>query len=343
MELLPTEFITFAKFAKVSEKTIQSIIGINLMNLKIIENADDMNWRAVPSTNDISLKNWEVLENYQKIIQLKNIARRQVFQTNKLFCSEDFNTISSVAVTEQNSIKFTEYYSKKDFIESLTNPFLSIQSVDQKLKLLEGLSSIEFFVIVALIELFLSKYSYPDSNWIPDELITFSSNSIQEIIKESEHKIEDQTWWQHWNAISNVEIPNTEAINTALLLLQTKALIGNTNDVEDNYFIGKSLLWLIRSIAWWDKGFVLESNNYSLYVFQASSLFIVLKEDETYSLINVEGIDLPTIIENFISLTDELVENKQPETTKIIKFCPNCGEPVIKGAKFCVNCGNKLN
>ena len=350
MDLLPSEFVTYATQANVSLNRIQEIIGRDLMQLKLAD-GEDVSWRETPSKDEISIENLELLENPSQIFTFKKIARRAVFQEYKLFCNSKCDKLSLVGTTSFNSVIYNAFSSQESFIKEITEVFKLYPSIDQELKKIPNLSYDEFFVLLAILELFIEKYPNPNTDWTPNELLVFTKESLLKIIIDSDEKIEDQTWWQHWKEIAKSTIPDSEAIETAMFLLANKELIGLLDEVEgeDVFFIGQSLLWLIRSFAWWDRGFILENdtNKTQLYVFQASSLFALIVEDKTqYSLFNLAGKDLPKLVSNFINFsadtTDSLEERKIETTTIKLNFCPNCGSPVIAGASFCANCGTNL-
>lgn len=68
--------------------------------------------------------------------------------------------------------------------------------------------------------------------------------------------------------------------------------------------------------------------------------------------LNITGYQYPVLIQNkildncMIKLEyeeDEVKEEEQEKEEKVqLKFCPNCGTPVIADSKFCANCGHKL-
>ncbi len=349
MELLPEEFKNFARYIGLSDITIGKLIGDDLLQATVV-NPESLSWRKLPSKNSLSVENWKLLEKPSKILTFKKIARREIFQEYKLFCDFKSKYISVLGITRYNAILFEEFDSKNIFINSLIDKYKDYQTVDQDLKFIENISGEEWFVIVALIELFLERYPTPDADWIPTDLLVFTEDSLIQTIEESENKIEDQTWWGHWKEISKSEMPNIEYIETAILILANKKLIGYTDnaDEKDIYYIGQELLWLIRSLAWWDRGFVIEDkeNSISLFFMQASSLFVLINENDTnYSLLNINGTDLERVVDNFIALDEQSIDNKN---SKIIKeqnrqlFCTNCGKQLPIGAKFCPYCGAKI-
>ncbi len=349
MELLPQEFMGFAKYNNLSDTTIRRLIGDDLLQTTAVD-SENLTWRDTPSKESLNVENWKLLEKPSKEFRLKKIARREIFQEYKLFCDNKCEYLSMVGTTKYDAILFEEYNNKNKFIRSLVDKYKDFQSVDQELKSIESISEDEWFIIVALLELFLEKYPTPDANWKPTELLVFTQNSLIQIIKESENRIEDQTWWQHWKKISKHEIPNKGDIETAILMLASKRLIGYMDSVEgeDVYYIGQGLLWLIRSLSWWDRGFIIENrvNNVSLYLLQASALFILINENNTsYSLLNIDGVDLERIIGNFIGLDRKNIDTTNPEIIKEQnkqRFCTNCGKQLPEGSKFCPFCGTKV-
>jgi len=346
MELLPQEFINFARYANISTTTIDRLIG-NDLSESVGVNVEELRYRELLDNESLSMANWKLLEKPSKILLLKKIARRDIFQEYKLFCDNKCKYITLLGITKYNAILFEEYDNKNKFVHELVDKYKTYQTIDQDLTSIENLTKDEWFIIVALIELFLEKYPTPDSKWEPTELLLFTQNSLIQIINESEDKIEDQTWWQHWKKISKDKIPNKDDIEIAILMLANRKLVGYMSDEEgeDVYYIGQGLLWMIRSLSWWDRGFVIEDtiNNVSFYLLEASSLFILINDnDVAYSLINIDGgTNLQNVIDNFL-----LLDNKK--SSKIIKeqikqrFCTNCGKELLEGAKFCSNCGAKV-
>lgn len=345
MDLLPSEFINYAKNAKVSLDKIAHIIGADLMEF-IPASEDD-----VPLRDATPIENWELLETPTHVFCFKKIVRRSLFQTYQLYCDSNNDNLSLIGTSRFNSVLFEAFTSQVDFINTISEKFENYQSIDQDLKSIQNLSSDEFFVIVALLELFIEKYPTPTINWSPNELLVFTKESLLEIISESKTKLEDQTWWQHWKSLTDAPIPAVGDIETAILLLANKGLIGMMDDVEGKevFFIGQSLVWLLRSLVWWDLGFVLENeeNKTQLFVIQASSLFALIVENtQNFSLFNIDGEQLPKLISNFMNYaespndTTKVLDKK--ETPKKTNFCPNCGTAVKTDAKFCANCGQEL-
>ncbi len=350
MDLLPSEFIKYAKNAKVSLDKIAHIIGADLMEL-IPASEEDFVSREVPLNEAIPIENWKLLEVPTHVFCFKKIVRRSLFQTYQLYCDKNNDNLSLVGASRFNSVLFEAYKSQSDFIKDISDKFGNYESIEQDLKSIQNLSSDEFFVITALLELFIEKYPTPNTEWVPTELLVFTKESLLQIIADSEEKFEDQTWWQHWKSLTDASIPKAEDIETAMLLLANKSFIGMMDDVEGKevFFIGQSLVWLLRFMVWWDLGFIFENeeNNTQLFVIQASSLFVIVVENkQNFSLFNIDGNQLPRLVSNFMNYAerpnDTTKEVDKKETTKKTNFCPNCGSAVKTDAKFCTNCGQKL-
>ena len=343
MDLLPSEFISYARYAKVSNAKITQIIGHELMNF-LPASEEDLVSREIPQNNEIPIKNWKLLEKPTHVFSFKKIARRDVFQAYQLFYEKSNDKLTLVGTNRFNAVLFEAYSSQTNFIKDISEKYEHYERINQDLNAIQQLSSDEFFVFTALLELFTEKYPTPNTDWSPDELLVFTKESLLKIISDSEEKLEDQTWWQHWQKINEIAVPNNDNLETAILLLANKGFVGILDDIngKEVFFIGQSLVWILRSLVWWDLGFVIENeqNKTKLFVLQASALFALIVEDnQNFSLFNIEGAQLPKLLSNFMNDSDE----KNTETdSKKLNFCPNCGAPVISEAKFCANCGNKL-
>ncbi len=351
MELLPSEFIKYAKDAKVSLDKIAQIIGHDLIEF-IPESESDLVSREVPINEEIPIRNWEILEDPTHVFRFKKIARRSLFQAYQLYYDKNSDYLTLVGTSRYNSVLFETYTSQSLFISDVSDKFEKFESVDQDLKSIQNLSSDEFFIVTSLLELFIEKYPTPNVDWVPDELLVFTKESLLQIIADSETKIEDQTWWQNWKNISDASEPNVDDIEMAMLLLANKGFIGILDEVDgkDVFFIGQSLLWLLRSLVWWDLGFIIENKDtkMQLFVLQASSLFAIVVENmQNFSLFNIDGDQLPKLVSNFMNYTespnDTTGDIDQEERNNKLNFCSNCGSDVIPDSKFCAHCGNKLN
>lgn len=351
MELLPSEFINYASYANVSFDRITQIIGLDLMDFAPARE-EDMASREVPKNDEIPIRNWELLEKPTQVLSFKRIVRRDVFQAYQLFYEQNKDKLTLVGTSRFNSILFEAYPSQSDFIKNISEKFENYQSIDQDFKSIQHLSSDEFFVLIALLELFIEKYPTPTIDWLPNELLVFTKESLLQIIVDSEKKIENQTWWQHWKKINETSIPNVDNLEIAILLLANKGFVGILDDVEGKevFFIGQSLVWFLRALVWWDLGFIIENKEakIQLFVLQATSLFaIVIENNQNFSLFNINGNQLSKLTSNFMNYNENLnettTEEKLNKTTPKINFCQNCGTPLIKGTKFCGNCGSKIS
>jgi hypothetical protein len=353
MEYLPNDFIQLAKDAGLTTKQVKNVIGENLFASDItIETQSKIN---ISDSEKEILKNTLVSES---IFSLIEITKRTVYKDAAIYNS--LNGFTALQINKTNTISLELFSSKNEFINAISKPFINELDIASEFKKIENLNQFEWQVIVACIELFLEKYPTPNAKWVPDELLIISAELIETLFNEIEFKANASTWWKHWIAISNQDAVNTEDISNALVTLSLKELLGDFKefDGEHYYFIGQNLLWLIRSIAWWDKGFALSNkqNGTNIFVFQASSLFALLNTKNEYHLLNINGEQLPKLIDFFLELDNSEIEkveaqekieeknevNEQLESKSTKKFCTNCGTKIINSAKFCVNCGTKL-
>ncbi|MGJ8743271.1 zinc ribbon domain-containing protein [Polaribacter sp.] len=348
MEYLPHEFVQFAQKKGVSENAILNLLGAEFSNSTLADD-EDISWRKIPDIDSLDDENWRLLENFSKVYQLKKIARRRVFSSNNLYYNQTLDKVSLFEFNKYNAIRFETFKTKKEFVDNLTEKYVPYKSFAYKLPQLNNLSKDEWFIIVSLLELFIEKNPIPNSTYTPDELFVFTPDSLLQLIKNSSQRKEEYTWWGHWQKLSEHKIPTIEEIETAILVLVNKALAGylEQSEKEDVYFVGKELVGIMNALAWWDRGFVIESEPIAtkLYLFQADSLFVLVNENnKNYSLFNIDGEQLPNLLSNFMNVADKpntAIDQKEPR--KKINFCSNCGSSVIPGTKFCSNCGNKLN
>ena len=214
------------------------------------------------------------------------------------------------------------------------------------------LSSDACQVFTLLVELFIEKYPSPTTDWEPDELLTFTSDSLKRIMQDSNLRYQEYTWWQHWKQLTNQADLSQENFDLGIAQLAHKELIGFVDEVEgqDVYFIGKNLTWYIRGIVWWDKGLMLSkvSNNTQFITIAASALFVIITEGENdFSIFNVDGLTQQKYLKKYIEIAlnpvsetrsskDEILDSSQPV------FCSQCGNKLTEGARFCSKCGYKI-
>jgi ribosomal protein L40E len=214
------------------------------------------------------------------------------------------------------------------------------------------LSADAFQVFTLLVELFIEKYPTPATDWEPDELLTFSSDSLTRIMEDSNMRTHEYTWWQHWKKLTNQTDLSQDTFDLGMAQLAHMELIGFLDEVEgqDIFFIGKNLTWYIRGIVWWDKGFMLSNkiNNTQFIVIAASALFVIITEGENdFSIFNVDGITLQKYLKKYIDIAldpsqEEITSKEVGFESLQANFCSQCGNKLTEGAKFCSKCGHKI-
>lgn len=363
LELLPSEFVKLAQFAEVSEKSLLTLLGKTLYpSQKELDN-DQVAWRSIPDKEALQIENWKLIEQADRTFELTKIAMRRRIQKYSLFTNRNLTYFTQIGISEHNAVLYQDYKNPSEFTGELTGKYRDIESVDQDLKIIENLTEDEFRVFLALVENFISLYPVPKSDWVPDELLLFTAESLSKTVHESAGKSDSETWWKHWQKLHDSKMPGEKQLETACFTLSQKQLIGYMDDIDikNVFFVTKNLLWLIRAIAWWDRGFILSdpANNIKLTFIEASSLFVIFNDrDKYFSLFNIGGKELETIILNFLSYDkireetfDETKETPVPKIKKETEietkdpspnFCFQCGKPVLPKAKFCINCGVKL-
>jgi hypothetical protein len=311
----------------------------------------DLSWRELPILEDLQ-DNFQVLKIPAIYLEYKKIQRRTVIQTYQMFGDKTSEKLTLLGTTPQNTVRFESFNSYTDFEHFATNALVDYPAMDFQNTSIRHLSADAFQVFTLLVELFIEKYPTPTQDWEPDELLTFTSDSLTRIMQDSNMRTHENTWWQHWKKLTNQTDPTQETLELGIVQLAHKELIGYIVEVEgqDVYFIGKDLTWYIRGIVWWDKGLMLSNsvNNTQFITIASSALFVIVTEgDNDFSIFNVDGITLQKYLKKYIeiavnptqekaTLKEEVVDRSQPI------FCSQCGNKLTRGARFCSNCGNKI-
>lgn len=350
MELLATEFKELALKAGLSDERLINLIGEEFYEMELALD-QDLSWRKLPFLEDFQ-DNLQLLKSPVISLEYKKIHRRAVIQTYQLYGDTTGEIVSLLGTTPQNTIRFEPFTSYSDFEHFATNAVLDYPAMDFQNTSIRHLSADAFQVFVLLVELFIEKYPTPTQDWEPNELLTFTTDSLMRIMQDSNMRTHENTWWQHWKKLTNQTELTNETLELGIAQLAHKELIGYIDEIEgqDVYFIGKDLTWYIRGIVWWDKGFMLSNtiNNTQFITIAASALFVIVTEgDNDFSIFNVDGKTLQKYLKKYLeiavnpmqehaNLKEEVVNSSQPV------FCSQCGNKLTEGAKFCSNCGNKI-
>ncbi len=350
MELLATEFKELALKAGLSDERLINLIGEEFYKMELALD-QDLSWRKLPILDDLQA-NFRVLKNPAISLAYKKIQRRTVIQTYQLYGDKTGEIISLLGTTPQNTVRFEAFNNYSAFEHFATNALADYPAMDFQNTSIRHLSADAFQVFALLVELFIEKHPAPTQDWEPDELLTFTTDSLTRIMEDSNLRTDENTWWQHWKNLTNQTDLTQEALELGIAQLAHKELIGYIDEVEgqDVYFIGKDLTWYIRGIVWWDKGFILSNstNNTQFITIAASALFAIVTEgDNDFSIFNVDGKTLQKYLKKYLEIgvnpiqEQATLNEEEVDSSKPI-FCSQCGNKLNEGARFCSNCGNKI-
>lgn len=350
MELLSNEFIELARKSGLSDEKLKDLIGEDFYEMEVASE-QDLSWRKLPTSEELSVC-WQVLKNPAIALEYKKINRRTVVQTYQMFGDKTGEIVTLVGTTPHYTIRLEHFNNYSGFEHFATNVLVDYPAMDFQNTSIRHLSSEAFQVFTLLVELFIEKYPTPTTDWEPDELLTFTSDSLTNIMQNSNSRANEYTWWQHWKKLTNQAELTQDDFDLGIAQLAHLELIGFVDEVEgqDVYFIGETLTWYVRGIVWWDKGFMLNNtiNNTQFITIAASALFVIITEgDSDFSIFNVDGISLQKYLKKYMEITldstteqpslkEEVFDKSQPV------FCSQCGNKLVEGAIFCSKCGHKI-
>jgi hypothetical protein len=350
MELLSNEFIELAHKSGLSDERMKDLIGEDFYEMEVASE-QDLSWRKLPTSEELSVC-WQVLKHPAIALEYKKINRRTVVQTYQMFGDKTGEILTLVGTTPHYTIRMEHFNNYSGFEHFATNTLVDYPAMDFQNTSIRHLSSEAFQVFTLLVELFIEKYPTPATDWEPDELLTFTVDSLTHIMNDSNSRLNEYTWWQHWKKLTNQTELTQDDFDLGIAQLAHKELIGFVDEVEgqDVYFIGKTLTWYVRGIVWWDKGFLLNNtiNNTQFITIAASALFVIITEgNNDFSIFNVDGKTQQKYLKKYIEIALDSnsekpsskevgVENSQP------LFCSQCGNKLMEGAKFCSKCGYKI-
>ncbi len=352
MELLATEFKELALKAGLSDERLKDLIGEDFYEMDIALD-QDLSWRELPTSEDF-FDFLQVLKNPAITLAYKKINRRTVIQAYKMYVDSQGEKLVLLGTTPHNTLRFEPFSSYSDFEHFATNTVVDYPAMDFQNTSIRHLSADAFQVFTLLIELFIEKYPTPTQDWEPDELLTFTRDSLTRIMQDSSKRANENTWWQHWKKLTNETDLSQDTFDLGIAQLAHMEFIGYLEEVggQDVFFIGKNLTWYLRGIVWWDKGLMLNNtvNNTQFIVIAASALFVIITEgDNDFSIFNVDGITLQKYLKKYMEIAlnpaQEQITSKETTTIDEISqpvFCSQCGNKLTEGAKFCSKCGSKV-
>lgn len=350
MELLSFELIQLAKREGIAEDKIRQIIGPELASMRS-EAGEDLSWRQLPSSSDLA-DNLQLLLKGKYPVFLSKIAKRQISQAYQAFLDSQSDTYTLIGKTPNNTIRLEAFQTYEEFEEFSIGPFSDFSLLPISLEALNQLGKSEFQVLMLLVELFIRTYPDPDLDWEPDGELTFDVKELMTLAESAEEVENTDTWWRHLGQLTDLNPVSQSELEAGIALLALKELVAEMEEdiAIDRYYIGKDLLWFIRSLAWWDRGFLITDDMTAseFLLIQASGLFVItIDQGKNFGIVHLSPGDLKNHFIKYIQLIranreTSPVEKPFQSQSQAARFCHNCGAKLISAAKFCMSCGTKI-
>lgn len=354
MELLSFELIQLAKGEGIAEDIIRQIIrqaiGPELASMRS-EAGEDLSWRQLQRTPDLA-DNLQLLSKGKASVFFSKIAKRQVSQAYQVFLDSQSPTCTLIGKTLNNTIRLEAFQTYEEFEEFSISSFSDFPLLPISLEALNHLGKSEFKVLMLLVELFIRTYPDPDLDWEPDGELTFDLKELMALAESAEEVENSETWWRHLGQFTDLNPVSQSEVETGIAMLAFKELVAEMEEdiATDRYYIGNELVWFIRSLAWWDRGFLItdEGTASEFLLIQASGLFVItIDQGKNFGIVHLSPGDLKNHLRKYIQLirTNQEIkplEEPIPSESQSPKFCHNCGAKLIPAAKFCMSCGTKI-
>jgi hypothetical protein len=350
MELLSFELMQLAEQEGLSEESIRQIIGPEMAAMRC-EEGEDLSWRQLPRTSYLA-DNIQLLLRGKSSIFFSKIAKRQVSQAYQVFFNSQSTACTLIGKTPNNTIRLEAFQSYEEFEEFSIGSFSVFPLLPISLEALNQLGKSEFKVLMLLVELFIRTYPDPDLDWEPDGELTFDVKELMTLVESAEEVENTDTCWRHLGQLTDLNPVSQSEVETGIALLALKELVAEMEEdtAFDRYYIGNELVWFIRSLAWWDRGFLISDKvtAFEFLLIQASGLFVItIHQGKNFGIVHLSPGDLKNHLRKYIQLirTNQEIkplEEPLPSQSQSPKFCHNCGAKLIPAAKFCMSCGTKI-
>ena len=281
---------------------------------------------------------FEVLVKGDLVCQIQRIARRQVNDNWQVYQLVD-KTPYWVAFNQSGAmIDLTWFKTESVFWEWLISDYQNFSLPEIPFLELANVSALEWRLQIALCDQFLRMYPQPDIEWTPDQLVVFTLASLQADAEQQ------GGWTEGWNQLLALPHFSEEDWEESILTWCNEGRLGKLDmpDGSDVFMIANSWLWLVRSMAWWDKGFSisLPDRKEQLFFVQASALWAIASDGERLDVAAVDGPTIKRLLEGFTNRKISTTRDSKIQATT--NFCPECGKAVGAQDKFCRSCGSKL-
>jgi len=242
---------------------------------------NELNPEEVPITKIL-----DVLVNGKELFNVSRIARRKYLDNWHLLTKTGTDRVVAFAGSPEITICWFENIS--EFWNWLLGDFENFKMPEIPKTAFKSLSPAAFYMLIGLCDFFIRSFPLLNAEWKPEAPLVFSISSLKEDMKNK------NGWLSAWSDFilipryTDEELDKTAQCWCHEQLLTPIDVPGGTTA----YMLGNELTWLVRSMAWWDKGLVLKNKKYEVYFIQASALWIFAKHDKNWEASAIEGEDL---------------------------------------------------
>jgi len=281
---------------------------------------------------------FELLVKGQQFCTVTRIARRQINDRWQVYQLESKTTWIVAFSQSEGLIDLCWFEDEAAFWQWLVADYQNFSLPEIPEMELANISTMEWALQAAFCDQFLRMYPNPDINWMPDQLLVFTLASLKADYQQS------GGWTEGWNQLLPLPTFSEEDWKETILTWCNKGYLAKLDmpDGTDVFMIVNNWLWLIRSMAWWDKGFSisLAGRKEELLFLQASALWAIATDGDRFDVAAIEGPKIKRLIEGYLDRKIPSTKASKKETTT--QFCPECGKAVGAKDKFCRSCGAKL-
>ncbi|MDH7511003.1 MAG: zinc ribbon domain-containing protein, partial [Methanolinea sp.] len=256
---------------------------------------------------------------------------------------------------------------------------LPLQGPDLSRWVLDGLASIPapeipfvtfppmspaaFTLLLGLADLFRVWYPYPDRDWNPEEMESFTEGELEGIVSAGRFGTLPGSLVAGFSALMAKPAPVPAPGETGRFLgfLVNEGYLGlGVTDEGERYILGHSILWTLRCLAWWDRSLALVPQSggedtlpAGIYLVQATALWQIAFEEKKPDRILFQAVDgrktadflqvfFAAYLPGFGKTDLSPASTGTPGETGRPSVCGRCGRPLAPGSQFCGFCGAPL-
>ncbi|MBI3926861.1 MAG: zinc ribbon domain-containing protein [Armatimonadetes bacterium] len=232
--------------------------------------------------------------------------------------------------------------SEEDLVDWLARSFRRFAAPEIACAEVPPLTPTGLAVILAMMDIFRSRYPDLDPDWKEMEPITFTSEEVVATVAAAGS--EPSALMSGLARLGGPE-PETLSLETVESLLYVFSNEGylemELSTSPPLFTVTESFVGTLLSLAWWDMSLSLESKSGSsgepIQVIQGLALWrFITGSDRRTRMQALSGTELEAEIRTLLSPGGESQAALSPS------FCPDCGKPMPPAAKFCGDCGVKV-